>query len=82
MNPMSNSQDDSKLAPIETYNKKELANLYGVSLHTLNLWLNAIRSELGEPIGTIYNLRQVRFIFEIYGHPEKLNARSKGKSSE
>ncbi len=47
--------------------KKEITGLLGVSMHTANLWLNAIADRLGEPVGRVYSIRQVNIIIDEYG---------------
>lgn len=48
-------------------NKKELADLLGVSLIILNRMIEAVKDELGEPLGGIYYVNQVVFMANKYG---------------
>jgi hypothetical protein len=54
---------------IKPFCKKELRQLYGVSKHVFNTWLNSISSDLGEMIGGLYNIRQVELILDRFGIP-------------
>jgi hypothetical protein len=58
------------LAPLRPYNKKQLAQLYGVHYSTITDWLNRIPDFISGP-GYILNIRQVKQIFEHVGWPEK-----------
>jgi hypothetical protein len=48
-------------------NKKELADLLGVSVKVLRKMIAAVENELGEPIGGVYCVNQVVFMVEKYG---------------
>lgn len=54
---------------IRPYSKKELANLYGISYYVLNGWLKHLGKRLGEYITHMYNINQVKLIFEALGVP-------------
>lgn len=53
---------------VKTFNKEELALLYKVSCHILNLWLEDIE-DLGIAKGGVYNIDQVLKIIQRYGVP-------------
>lgn len=58
-------------APIKPYNTKQLAALYGIGKVTMRVWLNKIREKILDPqLGRSWNIRQVKIIFEHFGHPE------------
>ncbi len=54
-------------SPTEPHNKKELAQLLGVSVFILNKMIALVKEELGEPIGTVYSVNQVQFLINRYG---------------
>lgn len=57
-------------AKVQPYNMKELCKLYRVSDKTMRKWLNEIKGDLGEKVGRLYNVNQVKTIFEKLGRPE------------
>jgi hypothetical protein len=54
------------------YAPRELADMYGISLRTLNKWLKPHREKIGQrPAGTyLYSLKQVKIIFDVLGQPD------------
>lgn len=70
INNMSAHVGDRGESPIEVWqphNKKELADLMGVSPYVLNKMLDTVKNELGEPAGTIYSVKQVQFLVGRFG---------------
>ena len=57
---------------LKPYSGKELRILYGITYKTFVKWLSPFKEQLGEAIGGIYNVNQVRLIIEKLGIPEKL----------
>jgi hypothetical protein len=54
---------------IKAMNKKQLADLYGVSVNTFSKWLKPFKDRIGKLMGYIYTPKQVRIIFECLGEP-------------
>lgn len=54
---------------LKPYNKKELIALMEVSEYVFTKWLKALQPELGQVIGKMYNVKQVKLIIEAYGVP-------------
>jgi hypothetical protein len=52
-------------------NKKELAAMYGISVHVLNTWLKPIMPKLDLISGRCYTVKQVNIIFEALGVPDQ-----------
>ena len=50
-------------------NKSQLADLYHIGVHTLNVWLKPFQKEIGEYRGRAYTPNQIRKIFELLGQP-------------
>lgn len=48
-------------------NKKELADLLGVSVKVLRRMIEPVINHLGEPFGGIYSVNQVVFMVNTYG---------------
>ena len=57
----------TSLSSARPRNKKELADLFGVSVHILNLMIQAVKDQVGEPIGKLYSVKQVEFLVNTYG---------------
>ena len=55
--------------PIKPYSKNELAQLYGVSLHTLIKWLHPFAEQIGQYVGRCYTPKQIKIIFNLIGEP-------------
>lgn len=62
-------KDSFQLKP---YTPKELRQLYGVSPWTFQKWIKPFKEMIGEPIGRMYNVHQVKAIIEQLGFPETL----------
>ena len=58
---------------VRSYKKWQLAEIYGVTIHTLNNWLRAfpdeLKSQIGDYVGRMYTPRQVDLIFKHLGPP-------------
>lgn len=54
---------------LKPYSKKELAEIYSISIRCLNNWVNKFKPEVGDICGRFYNVNQVRVIFEKLGLP-------------
>jgi hypothetical protein len=65
---MSNKTADGKFI-LKAYTRKEMRNIYGVSLRTFNKWTEELDKELGPIIGKFYNVTQVKLIIEKFGVP-------------
>ena len=59
-----------KQTKIQPYQSKELAGLYNISLPTFYKWLVPIRQHLGLQIARMWNINQVKKMFEHFGTPE------------
>lgn len=57
---------------VKSYNKKELAKLYNISVRTLTNWLKPIEPKIGKYIGRTFSIKQIRIIFDHLGHPENI----------
>ncbi|MBS1647367.1 MAG: helix-turn-helix domain-containing protein [Bacteroidetes bacterium] len=44
--------------------KKEIAQIMGISLSTLDRWLKPINNKIGKKTGKFYSKRQLKIIFE------------------
>jgi len=64
-------QKEAKPQIIKAYSKGEIALLYGISMKSLETWLNHLE-ELGPRIGRFYSPRQIEIIFTQYGVPQSL----------
>ena len=54
---------------LKPYSKKELAEIYGISVKCLNNWVNKFKSEVGDICGRYYNVNQVKVIIAKLGLP-------------
>jgi hypothetical protein len=54
---------------LKPYSKKELAEIYSISVRCLNNWINKFKPEVGAICGRFYNVNQVRVIFGKLGLP-------------
>jgi hypothetical protein len=57
----------NRLSTSRPHNKAELAQLLGVSVHILNIMLEAVHDQVGEPFGKLYSVKQVEFMINTYG---------------
>jgi transposase len=67
--PEDDADKSSNAASIKTYTHKELANLYGVSWPTLQIWLKRFEQNIGPKYGHFYTTKQVEIIFKHLGPP-------------
>ena len=54
---------------IKPYSLTELAGIYGVTLHTIRVWLKPHLPAIGEKQGRLFTALQVKIIFEKLGLP-------------
>ena len=54
---------------VKPYSKKELYDRMNVSKYIFSKWISKLQPELGQPIGGVYNVKQVLLIIETYGVP-------------
>ena len=54
---------------ITPMNYKQLSIVYGVSRKTFAKWLEPFHAEIGEKLGGMYNVAQVKIIVEKLGMP-------------
>ena len=58
---------------LKPYSPKEIRQLYNdISYKTFIKWISPFKEQLGEAVGGIYNVNQVRMIVEKWGIPERL----------
>ena len=55
---------------IRPYSLTELAEIYGVSNHTMKNWVKCHENSIGERVGRFYTTLQVKIIFEKLGLPD------------
>lgn len=58
---------------VKRYNKKELTEIYNISRYILEKKLKRYKSQIGEPDGYSYEVKQVSLIFRLI--PLPLNVR-------
>ena len=58
---------------LKAYSKKELAEMYEVSVRTFNGWLKPFDAAIGKKIGRYYTVNQVKTIVEAVGLPGIIN---------
>lgn len=63
---------------IKPYSKKELAQIYGISVRCLNNWINKFKTEVGDICGRYYNVNQVRVILAKLGLPDPMEPSDEG----
>lgn len=54
---------------VKPYSKKELYDKMNVSKYIFSKWISKLQPQLGQPIGGVYNVKQVLLIIETYGVP-------------
>lgn len=54
---------------LKAYSKKEMADLYQVSVKTFNNWLKPFEEKVGAKRGRYYTVNQVKTIIEAIGYP-------------
>jgi hypothetical protein len=64
-----NERKTKTFLEIKPYSSKDLTQMYGISPYVLKVWIKPIEEELGERVGSLYNIRQVTKIFETFGVP-------------
>lgn len=57
---------------IRPYSLTELAEIYGVSAHTMKNWIKRHEQSIGERVGRFYTTLQVKTIFEKLGFPDSM----------
>jgi uncharacterized protein YjcR len=57
---------------IKPYSLTELAEIYGVSNHTMKNWIKRHQNSVGDKVGRLYTALQVKTIFEKLGLPDEL----------
>ena len=65
-------ENGKKVIVLKPYTKKEIANLYGVCIRTLNKWLEPFKEEIGERRGWFYTVAQVKIIFNKLQPPSTM----------
>jgi hypothetical protein len=58
---------------LKAYSKTELAQLYKISIKSLNTWLTPLKKDIGPRVGRFYSPKQVEIIFKEYGIPKMMN---------
>jgi len=66
------SEIKTEFFDLRPYTPKELRQLYGVSYKTFVKWLLPFKEQVGEALGGVYNVLQVRTIIDKLGFPDKL----------
>jgi predicted DNA-binding transcriptional regulator YafY len=61
------SNEENRIVIERPRNKKELAQLLGVSVKVLRKMIAPVLQELGQPIGGLYSVNQVVFMVNKYG---------------
>lgn len=54
---------------LKPYSKRELAQIYGISVKCLNNWIDKFKADVGDICGRYYNVNQVKVIFAKLGLP-------------
>lgn len=54
---------------IKPLTKTEVAQLYNISLYRLRKWLKPHKHSIGEYVGGIFTINQIKIIFEKLGEP-------------
>ena len=57
---------------LKPYSRNELAGIMQVSEYILKKWAEKIEPSIGEPVGGLYNVIQVKAIVEKYGLPAQV----------
>lgn len=58
---------------VKPYSLSELADHYGVTRHTMRKWLKPHQGEIGDAVGRLYTVKQVKSIFTALGLPPALD---------
>ncbi|EDP97007.1 hypothetical protein U8527_01660 [Kordia algicida OT-1] len=56
----------------KSVSKVQLADAYGVTLHTFCQWLKPIEHSIGEYVARCFTPKQVQKIVELLGEPEDI----------
>lgn len=57
---------------IKPYNLTELAQIYGVTNRTMKNWIIRHNEAVGEKVGRLYTVLQIKIIFQKLGLPGKV----------
>jgi hypothetical protein len=57
---------------IKPYNLTELAQIYGVTNRTMKNWIFRHNEAVGEKVGRLYTVLQIKIIFQKLGLPGKV----------
>lgn len=63
-------ETNNKQIPLKPYTLKQLAEIFGVSVKTMQRWKKPFEEELGKKLGKYYTIPQVRIFFENLNFPE------------
>ena len=61
--------NEQKRVPLQSYNSKQLAALYGISVKVLNKWIEPNYDKIGPKLGQLFSVLQVEIIFRLRGWP-------------
>ncbi|MBN8782281.1 MAG: hypothetical protein J0G98_04385 [Terrimonas ferruginea] len=65
---------ERKVVETKVYSIGELAQLYEISVRTMNRWLKPHDEVIGKRVGRFYTVRQVSIIFDKLGLPKDYEA--------
>lgn len=68
-NTKNNQQEKEPSIPLKPMTLLQLSQFYGVSRKTLKSWMDEFKEELGTVRGRIFNVKQVKIVFENLGIP-------------
>ena len=69
-------QDAATKIEIRPYTKKELRNLYGISVTTFRKWFEGHDAiSKADKFRRIFNVREVEYIFKTFGYPKNVVAK-------
>jgi hypothetical protein len=69
-------QDAATKIEIRPYSKKELRNLYGISVTTFRKWFEGHDAiSKADKFRRIFNVREVEYIFKTFGYPKNVVAK-------
>ncbi|HYG53119.1 MAG TPA: hypothetical protein VD905_19605 [Flavobacteriales bacterium] len=57
-------QGEGTTIALKPYSTQELADLYGISVHTFKKWIAPFKESLGKKIGWYWSIPQVKIIFQ------------------
>lgn len=61
---------ERNLHKLQPCSLKQLAITYKIDVKTLKKWLKKKESTIGEKVGRLYNINQVKIIYTLFGYPE------------